>query len=69
MLHPRRFQAPRDLTGATRWILVRDDGSHRRVTYPSAETAERFAAPGEYPVRVRITGRGGPFSDTIERVD
>ena len=60
----------RDMTGALRWILVESDGSLRwLVHYPTRECAERFACPGQRPEPVRITGRAGPFSDSIERLE
>lgn len=70
-LRRRRAKPARDLTGAIRWILVRDGAGKKplRFHYPSEAIAESCASRGERAVMVRITGRGGPFSDCIERLD
>lgn len=70
-LQLRRAKPARDITGAIRWVLVRADGSPAwgRFHYPSEGAAQGCAAPGERPVRVRVTARAGPFSDHVERLD
>lgn len=66
-LPARRPLRARDLAGATRFVLVRQDGTvGMRVHYPSERIATLFAANGETPMPVKVIGRAGPFSDRLD---
>lgn len=59
-----------DLTGRIRWVLVDPHGRPQgRTTYPTSQAALSCRLdPAHEPRRCRITGRAGPFHDTIELI-
>lgn len=61
-------RASGNLTGQIRCVLLDEYGAvHGKTTYPSKQAAELCRPHPAYGIeKCLITGRGGPFSDTIE---